>query len=302
MADLIDFGDYSGILFSPIKPLPNLAITDIRGLPTLREYIPAFHKEASDVGKMNMFINLSNGLFSALSELRWMILKYNSNSGTMHGPGIVHRDIRPENIIIGDGHTPILIDFGLAVKINEIEKDVWGSKSYAPPEIYYRLGDYDSDCWHVGLILYEFLSGEHLIDNSPDVNERRKKIVEKVKSLDNGVDIINFYEELIEKFSKLEKHYLNAEREKVGMGKIGKFFNKIPTTFSKFQKYLALTAFLCEPLDILKQYYGHNCPFGSKSTSTYSIADSTDKKCSVVEQLEEHVDMVKDLYDLVKDS
>lgn len=275
MTDLIDFWDYSGILFGPIKPLP------IRGTPTMREFTQSYNQQkASDLQKMGMFVELAKGLISALFEMNYPSSNF-SKSGSIHGPGIVHRDIRPENIIISDRYIPILIDFGLAVKSDQVETGVWGSKSYAPPEIYYHKGNHNSDCWHVGLILYEFLTNEHLIDNSPDVVERRKKIVDKVKSLDNKISIIQFYEELIQKFSNLEKYYLKAEIKYSEMGKPD--IVRTPDFFREFGKHLAMTALFCEPVNILRLNYARELCF------------LDEKKCGVAGQLEEHLKLVKEL-------
>ncbi|AKT43667.1 serine/threonine-protein kinase PknK [Chondromyces crocatus] len=88
----------------------------------------------------------------------------------IHGLGLVHRDLKPENVFIrGDG-TPVLVDFGLAVKLEgskgrgELELQFggkpMGSPSYmAPEQIRGDLVDARADLYAVGCMLYEAVTG-----------------------------------------------------------------------------------------------------------------------------------------------
>lgn len=81
-----------------------------------------------------------------------------------HELGIVHRDIKSSNIIIGpDGHVSIL-DFGLALyagaaRVTAIGSAV-GTLAYMSPEQASGLpADHRSDIWAMGVVLFELLSG-----------------------------------------------------------------------------------------------------------------------------------------------
>jgi Protein kinase domain len=85
-----------------------------------------------------------------------------------HGNGILHRDVKPSNVLLADGDhvSARLLDFGLA-RMAEAETltaqgDVPGTLAYIAPE---RLaGDNAteaSDVWAVGVMLWESLSGRH---------------------------------------------------------------------------------------------------------------------------------------------
>lgn len=77
--------------------------------------------------------------------------------------GIVHGDLKPENIRIQDGDRVRVLDFGIAKHLSQTRRfthNLFGSLPYTPPE---RLSsgrlDYQSDLWAVGVILYLMLAG-----------------------------------------------------------------------------------------------------------------------------------------------
>lgn len=101
----------------------------------------------------------------------------------IHATGVVHRDIKPDNILVVSEKEIRLADFGLAllpgdeVDIDELQKGV-GSFSYLPPELVEGLRyDERSDLYALGLCFYEALAGFHPFDKLPlaDQLEARKE-------------------------------------------------------------------------------------------------------------------------------
>jgi len=78
-----------------------------------------------------------------------------------HRNRLVHCDVTPGNIFLFPTGRAALGDFGIGVHIKGrmVTSDVYGTPGYIAPEQAYGRPTYRSDCFAVGLILYEYLTG-----------------------------------------------------------------------------------------------------------------------------------------------
>ncbi|KAG0683354.1 hypothetical protein C6P40_003764 [Pichia californica] len=93
----------------------------------------------------------------------------------MHAKGIVHRDLKLENLLLDKHKNIIITDFGFVNSFQHVNNDLMktscGSPCYAAPELVVSSEPYEGkkvDIWSCGVILYAMLAGYLPFDDDPE--------------------------------------------------------------------------------------------------------------------------------------
>ena len=161
---LTDDGDYASKFIREARHTARLAHPNIMSvfdqghiddtLYLVMEYLPGMTLRdlLNDYGTLTVeqSLDIASAVLQALS--------------VAHREGILHRDVKPENVIlVNDGRIKIG-DFGLARPVNnatDTGKSLLGTVAYIAPELLTRSqADNRSDLYSVGIMLYEMLTGK----------------------------------------------------------------------------------------------------------------------------------------------
>ncbi len=126
---------------------------------------PYYIMEYKDRGSLHDFLIKNQPL--QLHVVRELILKILKALSVIHKKGILHRDLKPDNVLISEEGEPVLIDFGIARledgdSSNKTKTGIaLGTPAYMSPEQWEgkKISEC-SDLYSIGILFYELLTGQ----------------------------------------------------------------------------------------------------------------------------------------------
>lgn len=123
-----------------------------------------------------------------LNEVTDIMTQLTDGLAHAHEAYIIHRDIKPQNIMIEDNGLVKITDFGIAMALNSTQltqtNSVMGSVHYLPPEQANGKGStVKSDIYSLGILMYELLTGSVPFKGDTAVEIALKHMKEKIPSI-----------------------------------------------------------------------------------------------------------------------
>ena len=118
-------------------------------------------------------VSLEQGSSRSMLDLLLIFRMVADALNSMHRSGLVHCDIKPNNIIIGDNGAIRIIDLGQSCPVGTVKRRIQGTPDYiAPEQVKRRPLDHRTDVFNLGATMYWALTGRFIPTLIPKDTDR----------------------------------------------------------------------------------------------------------------------------------
>ena len=135
--------------------------------------------------------------------------------GDIHEKGILHRDLKPQNLMFREDGSLAIVDFGIAKDIEAVDRtgsgEVLGTPRYMSPEqVQGRALDLRTDIYSAGVLLYQMIAGRHLFEGQTAMEVALHHINTPAPALPDGLEE---YQRLLDKLLEKDRdaRFRNAD-------------------------------------------------------------------------------------------
>jgi FixJ family two-component response regulator/tRNA A-37 threonylcarbamoyl transferase component Bud32 len=135
--------------------------------------------------------------------------------GDIHETGVLHRDLKPQNLMFRKDGSLAIVDFGIAKHIDAVDRtshgEILGTPRYMSPEqVQGRALDLRTDIYSAGVLLFQMLSGAHLFSGTSAVEVALHHLNTPPPALPEGLDR---YQRLLDKLVEKDRdaRFRNAD-------------------------------------------------------------------------------------------
>lgn len=143
------------------------------------------------------------------SDLKLMMRNMVIGLNHIHAQGVLHRDLKLENIVVSNMETPKIADFGFA-REKSAKMGVCGTLYYMSPELFGSLGGHNSgtrsiqhseksDVWSLGVIFYYMVAKKYPFNGSSESEIKKEILEKKVDFEDVESDMIEVILQMLDK-------------------------------------------------------------------------------------------------------
>ena len=189
--------DMIPIIRNEIDIIKYIKSLDIEGVIKTYEIFEQFDcvcliQEYADGGNLNDLIShrTDNSPLSNINENYSLISQLINSIQSLHKYGIIHRDLKCDNVMLDSNKNVKIIDFGLAgIKTHhDAINDVYGTLPYLSPEIVKgEMYSNKVDVWALGIMMYQLIYSKYIFEGNT-INEIANKILYMKIKVDRSID------------------------------------------------------------------------------------------------------------------